>query len=222
MEVAIQRNPLPVLKKMPAIGIIRGVRIQNFQQMLPIYVEAGFRAIEITLNTAHWDTMIQYAKHEFPGILSVGAGTVCNKEELNQAITAGAEFIVTPVVVEEIIRTCVSKQLPVFPGAFSPTEVYTAWQYGASMVKLYPAGRITASYISDLKAPFPQVRIMPTGGIGYHNLQEYIHAGADAFGLGTGLFPPELINGNDQQALFRHFQKVASLVQQISKKYESS
>jgi 2-dehydro-3-deoxyphosphogluconate aldolase/(4S)-4-hydroxy-2-oxoglutarate aldolase len=120
---------------------------------------------------------------------------------------AGAQFIVTPVINKKVIKSCVKKGIPVFPGGFSPTELYNAWSYGATMVKIYPATSLGEEYIKDLKAPLNKLKVLPTGGINLENMQDFLRAGADGLGIGSQLFDKQLIKNKDWAGLKSHFEK---------------
>jgi 2-dehydro-3-deoxyphosphogluconate aldolase / (4S)-4-hydroxy-2-oxoglutarate aldolase len=145
--------------------------------------------------------------------LNVGAGTVCNNDELNKAIDAGAQFIVSPLTDVAMIESCVAMETPIFPGAFTPTEIYRAWSAGARMVKLFPAGLLGPSYIKDVLAPLNQVEIMPTGGVSIENISDYRNAGVKAFGMGSLLFNKDLINRGDWEGLKEHLIKVKESIE---------
>lgn len=194
-----------MFSKVPVVGIIRGLSFEDIKQILPVYVSSGLTTIEITMNTASAKEIIRYAADNFSGKLNVGAGTVCNEKDLNEALSAGAGFIVTPIISEAVIESCVKQGVPIFPGAFTPTEIYHAWELGASMVKVYPATSLGPDYIKDVKAPLNQVKLMPTGGINKDNIKEFINAGADGFGVGGQLFDKQSIENKDWDSLERHF-----------------
>jgi 2-dehydro-3-deoxyphosphogluconate aldolase/(4S)-4-hydroxy-2-oxoglutarate aldolase len=196
-----------LFKKAPIVGIVRNLSLDEVVQILPIYREAGLTTIEITMNTPGAAEIIRYAlEHESEG-LNIGAGTVCTKEDLDNALEAGARFIVTPIINKKVIKSCVKKGIPVFPGGFSPTELYNAWSYGAAMVKIYPATSLGADYIKDLKAPLNNIKVLPTGGINLENMQDFLKAGADGLGIGSQLFDKELIRDKDWAGLKLHFEK---------------
>jgi 2-dehydro-3-deoxyphosphogluconate aldolase/(4S)-4-hydroxy-2-oxoglutarate aldolase len=140
----------------------------------------------------------------------VGAGTVCTKKDLKHALKLGAQFIVTPVIDKGVIKSCVKAEIPVFPGAYTPTEIFKAWSLGASMVKVYPATSLGPDYIKDVKAPLPQVKLMPTGGVSIDNLLPFKRAGADGFGIGSQLFDKQLIKAKDWLGLKAHFARFIS------------
>ncbi len=199
--------------KVPVVGIIRGLSFDDIRQILPVYVSSGLTTIEITMNTDSAKDIIRYAVENFSEALNVGAGTVCNERDLDEALSAGAEFIVTPIISEAVIRACVKQGVPVFPGAFTPTEIYHAWELGASMVKVYPATSLGSAYIKDVKAPLNQIKLMPTGGINKDNIAEFKKAGADGFGVGGQLFDKKSIESRDWGALEEHFKEFVRRVE---------
>lgn len=196
--------------KVPIVGIIRNLSFDTIEKILPIYLSAGLTTIEITMNTQAAAEIIRFAADKYKGQLNVGAGTVCNTDELDLAIRAGSQFIVTPILDPDVVRTCVSKNIPVFPGAYTPTEIYQAWKLGASMVKVYPATSLGPEYIKDVKAPLTNIKLMPTGGINLDNIQTFIKAGADGLGIGSQLFDKTLIKDENWEGLELHFKQYVS------------
>ena len=199
--------------KMPVVGIIRGLSVADINFVLPIYKQAGFTTIEITLNTPEALSVISSLALEYKGELNVGAGTVCTMDDLTAAITAGANFIVTPIFKAEVVKKCVSLEVPIFPGAFSPTEIYEAWELGASMVKLYPASVVGSEYISAVLAPLNKIKLMPTGGIHLSNMLAFMKAGATSLGIGSELFDKKIIQKRDSEAMLNHLTLFAQQMQ---------
>jgi len=193
--------------KVPIVGIIRNLSFDTIEKILPIYLSAGLTTIEITMNTQAAEEIIRFAADKYKGQLNVGAGTVCNTDELDLAIRAGSQFIVTPILDPDVVRACVSKNIPVFPGAYTPTEIYQAWKLGASMVKVYPATSLGPEYIKDVKAPLNKIKLMPTGGINLGNIEAFMKAGADGLGIGGQLFDKQLIKNQDWDGLLDHFKQ---------------
>ena len=193
--------------KVPIVGIIRNLSFEVIEKILPVYLSAGLTTIEITMNTPAAEDIIRFAADKYKGQLNVGAGTVCNTDDLEQAIRAGSQFIVTPILDADVVRSCVSKNIPVFPGAYTPTEIYQAWKLGASMVKVYPATSLGPEYIKDVKAPLNKIKLMPTGGINLDNIQTFIKAGADGLGIGSQLFDKALIRDENWNGLAEHFKQ---------------
>lgn len=182
---------------MPLIGILRGQPAGVIDPLVQALADGGFTALEITMNSPGAAGQIRAAVNQAQGRIAVGAGTVTSLAELDEAHAAGASFIVTPIVVPEVITACVQRGLPVFPGAFTPTEIHQAHRLGATMVKLFPANRLGPDYVRDLKAPLSSVRLLATGGITPESLPEYARAGAEGFGLGSPLFSPARLTAGD-------------------------
>lgn len=196
----------------PIVGIVRNHSFEALQKILPIYIESGLSTIEITMNTPRAKEMIRYSRERFNENLNIGAGTVCNLLDLENAIDAGAQFIVTPILNKKVIKFCVKKGIPVFSGALSPTEIYKAWSWGASEVKVYPATSLGPQFIKDIKGPLPQIKLMPTGGVNIENITSFQEAGANSFGIGSELFDNNIINKKKWGSLKPHFEKFVKKV----------
>ncbi|MGG7665138.1 bifunctional 4-hydroxy-2-oxoglutarate aldolase/2-dehydro-3-deoxy-phosphogluconate aldolase [Dyadobacter sp. BHUBP1] len=194
-----------LFNKAPLVGIIRNVSPEDVKRILPIYREAGLTTVEITMNTPGATDMIRYALENEHYGLNIGAGTVCTKDDLDAALDAGAQFIVTPVLSKKVIKSCVKKGVPVFPGAYTPTEIFQASSWGASMVKIYPATALGPGYIKDVKAPMNQLKLLPTGGVSLENMEAFLKAGANGLGIGGQLFDKKLIQDKNWDGLKAHF-----------------
>lgn len=195
----------------PIVGIVRGVSIDVMRDIVKAYLKAGLHTIEITLNTAGATEMISKLRSEFQD-LNVGAGTVCNMEDYDRAVEAGAQFIVTPILDEAIIKTAVAQEIPIFPGAFSPTEIYKAWRLGASAVKIFPATQLGVQFIKDISAPLNNIKLLPTGGVTLENIKSFFEAGAVGVGMGSSLFNKRLIEERNFEGLGQHFAKIKAEV----------
>ncbi|MBK5278829.1 MAG: bifunctional 4-hydroxy-2-oxoglutarate aldolase/2-dehydro-3-deoxy-phosphogluconate aldolase [Bacteroidia bacterium] len=191
----------------PIVGIIRGVSIETVRRITESYLNAGFYTLEITMNTGGAVEIISALRKEFPE-LSVGAGTVCNMTDLKKAIDAGSQFIVAPILDEEVVGSCVAQNIPIFPGAYSPTEIYKAWTLGASAVKIFPATQLGTQFIKDILAPLNQIKLLPTGGITISNIKSFFHAGAYGVGMGSSLLDAQLIKEENFYGLKDHFTKI--------------
>jgi 2-dehydro-3-deoxyphosphogluconate aldolase/(4S)-4-hydroxy-2-oxoglutarate aldolase len=193
--------------KVPIVGIIRGMPFDTIKNILSVYADAGLTTIVITMNTDGAIEMIKFIAENFAGRLNIGAGTISNLNQLYAALNAGAQFIVTPVVNKKVIESCVSEGTPIFPGAFTPTEIYNAWEMGAYMVKVFPAAQMGPSYIKEVKAPLDKIKLMPTGGITLDNIDAYKKAGANGYGMAGTLFDKQLIEQEDWAGLKAHLQQ---------------
>jgi 2-dehydro-3-deoxyphosphogluconate aldolase/(4S)-4-hydroxy-2-oxoglutarate aldolase len=181
----------------PIVGILRGFTNVQAERIVETALRGGLRNLEITMGPAETPQQIRRARELVNGGLNVGAGTVLNLQSLDRALSAGASFIVTPIVNEEVIAECVRGKIPVFPGAYSPAEILVAWELGATMVKVFPAETLGPAYIRSIKAPLPQVKLMPTGGVDLKTLPAFIKAGADGFGVGGPLFDRARVEAGD-------------------------
>lgn len=196
--------------KMPLIGILRGFPAEKMNKMAELYAASGLTTLEITMNTEGAAGTIASLVQVHGDKLNIGAGTVCNRKELDEALAAGAQFIVSPVMDEEVIRRCVERNIPVFPGAYTPTEIYRAWALGATMVKVFPASKLGSGYIKEVLAPLNQIQLLPTGGISLDNMEAFIKAGAKGFGIGSALIPKQLVEEEEWEALRQHFNQFVS------------
>ena len=194
-----------LFEKMPLVGILRNFPVNQMNKLAEQYSLAGLTTLEITMNSKGADQSIASLVKEFQGQLNIGAGTVCSLEDLDKALVAGAQFIVTPVIDEAVIRKCAAHNIPIFPGAYTPTEIYKAWSLGASMVKVFPASKLGPDYIKEVLAPLNHIKLMPTGGISLDNMKVFMKAGAQGFGIGSQLIPKHLVENEDWEALNRHF-----------------
>jgi 2-dehydro-3-deoxyphosphogluconate aldolase/(4S)-4-hydroxy-2-oxoglutarate aldolase len=196
--------------QVPIVGIIRNMPRQHLDKLVEIYAASGLTTLEVTMNTAGASDIIAGLVQRFGHQLNIGAGTVCSLEDLDLALKAGARFIVTPIVEVDVIKACVQAGIPVFPGAFTPTEVYQAWKLGAPVVKIFPAGKLGPGFIKEVLAPLNQIRLLPTGGITLENFAGFLRAGAQGVGIGSGLFPEHLVQGDrwdEYQAFLTSFVK---------------
>lgn len=186
-----------LFQELPIVGILRGFASDLLPEIVEAALRGGLRNIEITMNTPDAAQQIREAVLLAEGRLNIGAGTVINRQLLEEALAAGASFVVTPTVGPTIIRECVERKIPVFPGAFSPTEIVTAWELGATLVKVFPAESLGPGYIRAVKAPLPQIKLLPTGGVDLNTLPAFLKAGADGFGVGSPLFDRDRIESRD-------------------------
>ncbi len=201
-------NPLfsaSLFARAPLVGIVRNLTIDDVVEILPVYRQVGLTTIEITMNTPGAEAMIRLALDHHADGLNIGAGTVCTTRDLEKAVAAGAQFIVTPIMDERIIRACVKQDIPIFPGAYTPSEIYRAWELGAFMVKVFPASSLGPAFVKDLKGPMPQINLLPTGGVGLANMAQFFKAGAGGVGIGSHLFDPALIEAKNWAGLKAHF-----------------
>jgi len=194
-------------RRLPFIGILRGNGKKEIDGIMRIYGASGLTTIEITLNTPNALEILREMVSRYGGQLNIGAGTICTEDDLNNALEAGAQFIVTPILDVSLIRRCKTLGVPIFAGAFTPTEIYQAWSAGATMVKVFPAAQLGPGYLAQLKGPLNAIKLLPTGGINLNNMKEFMDAGADGFGLGSSLMEKRYIAAKNWTGLQRHFER---------------
>ena len=197
----VKQSWLSLLQRTRAIAVIRAPEKKLGHQMALAIASGGMRLIEITWNTDCSAELISQLRSELPEC-TIGTGTLLNQEQLRQAIAAGAQFLFTPHVDASLIQASVDAGVPVVPGALSPTEIVTAWNAGASCVKVFPIGAVGgASYIKSLQGPLGEIPLIPTGGVTLENAKQFLAAGAIAVGLASDLFPKQLVVDEDWEAI---------------------
>lgn len=185
------RPPIPtIVRDGRAIAIGRHIAAADAARIGEALVSGGVRAIELTLNAPEEDALaaikaLADAADDLGAL--VGAGTVLSIDAAGRAIDAGASFIVMPNCDTDLIAWCAAQGVPCFPGALSPTEILAAWTAGASAVKLFPAAAVGPSYLKQIAGPFPDIPLVPTGGVSADTAGEWIAAGAVAVGMGGWL-----------------------------------
>lgn len=205
---------IELFKQLPLMGILRGIQTEIIEDLIEAIVETGLKTIEFAMNTENSADLIRTAKKISGDRLTVGAGTVVNCEIMKEALEAGAEFIVIPVVATEVIELCAKKNIPVFPGAFTPDEISRAWNAGASMVKLFPAKFFAPDYIREIKAPLNNVEILACGGVTQENIRDFFSAGADAVAFGGSVFKKEWLENRD-------YENISCLIKKLISNYSS-
>lgn len=204
-------------EKLPLMGILRGVEPSKVAPLLEAVISAGLKTIEITMNTKGAAEIIRKASKIVSGRMSVGAGTVLSMDDLEAALCAGSEFIVMPIFDSKIVSACNERGIPVFPGGFTPQEVFNAWRGGADMVKVFPSSALGAKYIKDLKGPFDKIKLMAVGGVRLENINEFFSSGASGVAFGGSVFKKEWMDGNNFD---RIGEVVRSYVGEVSKAIE--
>lgn len=169
------------------VAVVRGEVTEEILKAVEAAISGGVDIIEITFTVPAALELIKELSLKLKDKAIVGAGTVLGREKAEGAIKAGAEFIVSPNLDMEVLNTAKSHDKPCMPGAFSPTEVYTAWKNGADVIKIFPASVLGPGYLKALKGPFPDIPLMPTGGIDLDNAASFLEAGAVCLAVGGNL-----------------------------------
>ena len=188
---------LSIFKKSPVLGILRGVEPDVIEPLAETVIAAGLEAIEITMNTRGAAGLIDKMVRSAKGRITVGAGTVLDKNSLEEALDAGAKFIVSPVLAEDVVKHCVKNRIPVFPGALTPQEIYNAWNAGATMVKIFPSSFFGPGYFKEIRGPFDNIKLLACGGVTPENMKDYFANGASAVAFGASVFKKEWLARKD-------------------------
>lgn len=186
------------------IGVLRGYNFEDSLFAINAANKAGMNVFEIAIRRGR-ETQdlitLSALKKTLPQNIYLGAGTILGIGLLDKAIRAGADFIVSPVVEPSVISRCIGNGVACIPGACTPTEVYTAYSLGATMVKLFPASEIGYKYLAALKQPMPHIPIIAMGGVTPSNIAAFAHAGASSFGISSGIFNSDEISARNEEAI---------------------
>ena len=207
-----------VIKKIREIGIIPVVRATTADEAMraiDAIREGGVSVLEITMTVPNAFSVIEQVTTRFGHDALVGAGTVLDAETANSCISSGAQFIVSPALNVDTIAHCREHGVAVMPGALTPTEVVQAWNAGADFVKVFPAGAVGgASYLKSLKAPLPQIELVPTGGVSLKTAADFIKAGAAALGVGADLVDIKAIREGNSSLITERAKQFVEIVRQ--------
>lgn len=194
-DTGVARAELPAhLRADRVTAILRAPTAEDHGRIAETLVRAGVRVVELTLTTPGALEALPELRAEFGSTATIGIGTVTSVDEAKRAIEAGAEFLVTPILDVDVIAVCVSRKVPVIPGALTPTEIFQAWRAGASAVKIFPASTVGPRYLRELRGPFPELAVIPSGGVGLEDAPTWLAEGAVAVGMGGSLIGADPLN----------------------------
>lgn len=196
------------------VAILRGVKPDSALDVASAIVDGGVTAIEVTADTDDVTESINRLSGRFDGV-SIGAGTVLDPETARAVQLAGAEFIVTPTVHEDVITVGNRYGTPVASGAYTPTEALRAYEAGAEFVKIFPAKTGGPEHIAAIGGPLPQIPLVPTGGIDSTNVKTYFEAGAVAVGVGSAIVDNDAIATNDYETIRENARRMVEAVQDV-------
>jgi len=189
-----------VIQGIEASGVVAVIRMKDADKLrfvIDALLEGGVRALELTMTVPGAIKLIEQLARNLPGEFYLGAGTVLDPETARQVILAGATYIVAPTLNLGTIAMCHRYDVAAMPGCFTPTEILTAWEAGADVIKVFPATALGPGYFKDIRAPMPQLRLMPTGGVTLANAGDWIKAGAVAIGVGSALVDTKAIDAGN-------------------------
>ena len=198
-----------ILKSIIESGAVAVIRLSDASKLIKIaeaIYKGGISAIEITMTVPNALNLIEKLNQELGSFIQLGVGSVLDAETAKQAIEAGAKYVVSPIFKKEIIETVHKYNLPAIPGAFTPTEIQTAYEAGADIIKIFPADVVGMAFFKGVLAPMPHLKLMPTGGVTLTNAGEWLKAGACAVGVGSALLDKKAIDSGDYETLTRNAQ----------------
>jgi 2-dehydro-3-deoxyphosphogluconate aldolase/(4S)-4-hydroxy-2-oxoglutarate aldolase len=212
-EVSARRAAVTAaIEQAGIVAIIRMKEPEKVRAVADAIAAGGARALEVTMTVPRAVELIAELAPTMPPGFLLGAGTVVDAATARRVIDAGAQFVVGPVFRREVIDACHERDVPVLPGCFTPTEILDAWDAGADIVKIFPATALGPGFIKDVRAPLPQVRLMPTGGVTLDNAGDWIKAGAVAVGVGTALLDAKAIAAGDYATLRANAERIVANV----------
>jgi len=210
---------LKIILDKKIIAVIRIKEEEKLKKVIDAIYNGGISVVEITMTVPNALRLIEKMSEEFEEKVLIGVGSVLNKTIAEEAIKAGAKYVVSPVFKKEILEAAHKYNLPAMPGAFTPTEIQAAHEAGADIVKVFPADIVGMNFFKAVLAPLPHLKLMPTGGVSLTNAGEWLKAGACAVGIGTALLDKNAIKNEQYDILTRNAEtinksiSVAALVQ---------
>ncbi|MCI0708162.1 MAG: bifunctional 4-hydroxy-2-oxoglutarate aldolase/2-dehydro-3-deoxy-phosphogluconate aldolase [Ignavibacteriae bacterium] len=189
------------IKEKAAVAVIRIADAKKLLQVIDTINKGGVSIIEITMTVPNALKMIEEVSKSVSSDITVGVGSVLNSTTAQQAVDAGARFVVGPIFKKEIVETAHKNNVPAMPGCFTPTEIQTAYEAGADVIKVFPADVVGMAFFKGILAPMPHLPLMPTGGVTLTNAGDWLKAGACAVGVGTALLDKKAIEAENYSQL---------------------
>ena len=203
-------------KKLPLMGILRGIELGAIEPLVETIISSGLETIEITMNTESALQLLKRAVAVARKELVIGAGTVLTMDDLKSALDCGATFIVMPVLIKDVLEYCLKNKIPVFPGALTPQEIYNAWCSGATMVKVFPAKFFGPDYFKEIKRPFNNIELLACAGVTPENLPAYFLNGASAVAFGASVFRKDWLANKDFNNIGESIKKYLAAFPKVS------
>jgi 2-dehydro-3-deoxyphosphogluconate aldolase / (4S)-4-hydroxy-2-oxoglutarate aldolase len=193
------------------IAVLRAADARRYAPVVDVLAENGIRGIELTMSTPGTLDALADVRAGTADDVTVGIGTVTTVAQAREALDVGVDFVVTPTTDVSVIEVAVAAGVPIYPGGLTPTELWTGWSAGATAMKVFPAALVGPDYVTHLRGPFPDIEVIPSGGIGMAEAAEWIRAGARAVSVGGPLIG-DALNGEDLDALARRCRELNDIV----------
>jgi 2-dehydro-3-deoxyphosphogluconate aldolase/(4S)-4-hydroxy-2-oxoglutarate aldolase len=207
-----------IVEKIIDLKAVAVIRMQDPSKLIKVAEaihDGGVKAIEITMTVPNAIETIALASKEIGSKVLIGVGSILNSEMAQKAIEAGAQYVVSPIFKEDIIKQSHQNDIPAMPGTFTPTEAQLAWEAGADVIKLFPADVLGMAFIKGVKAPMPHLKVMPTGGVSLTNAGEWLKAGACAVGVGSALIDKKAIEEENYSVLTRNAEQIMESINSV-------
>jgi 2-dehydro-3-deoxyphosphogluconate aldolase/(4S)-4-hydroxy-2-oxoglutarate aldolase len=222
MDPSLDQRPVPsaLSANSRVVAVLRARYASAYAPVIESLLAGGVTLVELTLTTAGVVDHLPGLRQAFGQDANIGVGTVVDPDEAKLVLDAGAQFLVTPTVNTDVIAAAVDRGVPVFPGGLTPTELFTGWAAGATAVKVFPASTVGPGYCAQLRGPFPQMELVPSGGIGLDDAPAWITAGAMAVSIGGPLLK-DAFEGGSLSQLTERCRRVSALVAEAYAAYPS-
>lgn len=213
----MENKALNIILDNKAVAVIRMSDSGKLIKVAEAIYKGGIKSVEITMTVPGALKIIEEASSTIGDFINIGVGSVLNRQTANDAVNAGAKYVVSPIFKLEIVQEAKRLNTPVMPGAFSPTEILTAFEAGADVVKVFPADIVGMAFFKGVLAPMPHLKLMPTGGVSLTNAGDWLKAGACAVGVGSALLDKKAIADENYSLLTQNAEK---LMESINKSNE--
>lgn len=214
----MENKALNIIFDNKAVAVIRMSNSSKLIKVAEAIYKGGVKSVEITMTVPGALKIIEEASKTIGDYINIGVGSVLNKQTANDAINAGAKYVVSPIFKLEIVQEAKRLNTPVMPGAFTPTEIFTAFEAGADVVKVFPADIVGMAFFKGVLAPMPHLKLMPTGGVSLTNAGDWLKAGACAVGVGSALLDKKAIEDENYDLLTQNAQKLMESINKAKEK----
>jgi 2-dehydro-3-deoxyphosphogluconate aldolase/(4S)-4-hydroxy-2-oxoglutarate aldolase len=212
-----KKQILDEILKRKAVAVLRVKEEEKLKKVIQAIEAGGVSVAEITMTVPNAIKLIEKMTKELNGHIIIGVGSVLNKQVAEDAIKAGAKYVVSPILKKEIIDTALKYDVPVMPGCFTPTEIYSAFEMGADIAKVFPAEILGMSFFKSILAPMPNLKLMPTGGVSLTNAGDWLKAGACAVGVGSALLDSKAIKEENYSILTENAKTIMHSINSVNK-----
>ena len=212
-----KKQILDEIFKRKAVAVLRVKEEDKLKKVIQAIADGGVSIAEITMTVPNAIKLIEKMNNELNENIIIGVGSVLNKQTAEDAIKAGAKYVVSPILKKEIIETAQKYDVPVMPGCFTPTEIYSAFEMGADIAKVFPADVVGMPFFKAILAPMPHLKLMPTGGVSLTNAGDWLKAGACAIGIGSALLDDKAIKEENYFKLTENAKTIMNSINSVNK-----